>query len=78
MNDPQLAAVVHTGNVALKAMTILVHCLKNQGVLRQRRYENPVRARIEPEGAERERLADLLPHLEKQQPGQPPKIDAIH
>jgi hypothetical protein len=78
MNDPQLAAVVHTGNFALTAMTILVHCLKNQGVLGDRQYENALRATIEAEGAERERLADLLPHLEKQQPGQPPKIDAIH
>jgi hypothetical protein len=46
-------------------------------------YEGALRATIEAGGPDRERLdyqllANLLATLEKQEPGQPPKLDAIH
>jgi hypothetical protein len=79
--DDKVAAYV--ANYAAQAILILVQCLKNQGALRERQYEDALRRTIEAAGAEAKRfdyvlLQELLALLEKQQSGAPPKIDAIH
>jgi hypothetical protein len=79
--DPYHIALAHTSNGALTAFVI--NCLKNQGALGDRQYENALRATIEAEGAERERLdyqflANLLAALEKHHRGRPPDLDAVH
>ena len=77
------AALAYSANFTATAILILVNCLKNQGALGERQYENALRATVEAEGAPRERLdyqhlAALLATLEKQRPGRPPETDAIH
>jgi hypothetical protein len=76
-------AIGYSANFTLQAILILVNCLKNQGALGERQYENALRVTIEADGAPRDRLdyqflGQLLAALEKQRPGQPPVIDAIH
>jgi hypothetical protein len=83
MDDVTTAALGYTANFVTAALLDLVHCLKNQGALGERQYENALRTTIEAEGAPRDRLdyqflAALLAALEKQSPGRPPEIDAIH
>lgn len=77
------AGIAYAANFALAAITVLVHCLKNQGALGARQYEEALRSTLEAEGAQTNRLdyqflASLLATLEKQEPGQPPKVDAVH
>jgi len=83
MDDNAAAGLAYTANFVTIALLDLVHCLKNQGALGERQYENALRATIEADGAQRDRLdyqflAQLLAVLEKQSPGQPPVIDSIH
>jgi hypothetical protein len=83
MGDYATAGLAYTSNFVTIALLDLVHCLKNQGALGARQYENALRATIEADGAPRERLdyqllAQLLAVLEKQSPGKPPVIDSIH
>jgi hypothetical protein len=82
-NDAQDAALSYTANFSVTAIVLLVHCLKNQGALGDRQYEDALRATIEAAGAPTERLdylqlAVLLDALEKQVPGEPPKLDMLH
>ena len=84
MDDAMVtAALGHQANFVTTALLILANCLKNQGALGARQYEGALRATIEADGAQRNRLdyqllAQLLAVLEKQRPGQPPVIDSIH
>jgi hypothetical protein len=83
MDDVTAASLAYQANFVTIALLDLVHCLKNQGALGARQYENALRATIEADGAPRERLdyqllAQLLAVLEKQSPGQPPVIEPIH
>ena len=78
----QEAALAYTANFATSAILILVHCLKNQGALGARQYEDALRSTIEEKDAPRERLdyvflAGLLNALENQSPGEPPKLDML-
>jgi hypothetical protein len=77
------AALAYTANFSLSAILILVHCLKNSGALGERQYEDALRLTIDAEGAPRERLdykflQGLLEALEKQEPGQPPRVEGLH
>jgi len=81
--DAHDVAIGYSANFTTAAILILVNCLKNQGALGARQYENALRETIEADGAPRERLdyqflAVLLATLEKQHLGQPPVIDSIH
>jgi len=81
--DAHGVAIGYSANFTATAILILVNCLKNQGALGERQYENALRATIEADGAPRDRLdyqflGQLLAALEKQSPGQPPVTDAIH
>jgi hypothetical protein len=83
MDDIAIERLAHTSNFVAIALVILVNCLKNEGALGPRQYEDALRATIEADGAQRDRLdyqllAQLLAVLEKQSPGQPPVIDSIH
>lgn len=80
---PQDEAAAHVANFVTVALIDLVHCLKNQGAIEARQYENALRTTIEHPDAPRERLdyvflAELLRQLEKREPGKSPEIDAIH
>jgi hypothetical protein len=81
MND--LGALAYIGNYTTAALLILVNCLKNQGALGARQYEDALRATIEAEGAPTQRLdyvmlGVLLRALEKQKPGESPDLDTLH
>jgi hypothetical protein len=83
MMDTRDIALGYQANFVTVALVCLVNCLKNQGALGARQYEGALRATIEAGGPDRERLdyqllAILLATLEKQEPGQPPKLDAVH
>jgi hypothetical protein len=76
-------AIAHVSNFTTQALLILVRCLKNQGALGARQYEDALRDTLEAKDAPRARLdytllAHLLRALEKQQPGKPPRFDPVH
>jgi hypothetical protein len=80
----QVDLLGYLSNFVGMALLNLVHCLKNQGVLGDRQYENALRSTIEKAGNGAERLdyqflKVLLEQLGKQHPGgKPPDADAIH
>ncbi len=73
MDKPTQQAIALTLNGVETALVILVNCLKNNGALRPDQFENGLRATINADGADRERLdyqvmAHFLDYLEGRDP----------
>lgn len=76
-------AIGYTANFTVTAFVILVSCLKNQGALGERQFEDALRATIDAAGDDRSRLdyqqlEILWGMLNKQTPGQPPSSDPLN
>ena len=65
-----------TANFSCVAFTLLVNCLKTQGVLGPTQFEDALQATLSAEGVDRARLdymflKDLLKNLRRNEPGKP-------
>jgi len=74
--NPADQAIGYTANYTCVAFTLLVNCLKAQGVLGPTQFEDALQATLSAEGADRARLdymflKNLLVSLRRNEPGKP-------